>query len=146
MKRLLIACVFAGCSSDSVTVETDHTLTGVVGGQSWTFVAGETDAFLSNGSQNFFALFYASDYLACASSPPPGSSLIVAVPKQPGDYDFTSNRNMTFVVGAGDNLVTFEGRVIVDSVDGATVRGALAGSYDGDNDVNGTFELSICSQ
>ena len=40
----------------------DGPLTGMVYGQPWTFQAGGTDAFLSEGDDNFFATFYASAF------------------------------------------------------------------------------------
>src|SRR5688500_13877851 len=72
-------------------------LAGNVGGQPWTFVAGHTNAFLSEGETDFFAEFYAEAYTPCAFSTPQGNHLIVAVPKSPGDYDFSTSLNMTFV-------------------------------------------------
>lgn len=119
-------------------------LAGTVGGQPWTFVAGHTSAFLSDGEPDFFAELYAEAFAPCAFSTPPGNHLIVAVPKSPGDYDFSTSLNMTFVVGDSENLVTFDGRIVVDEVTDTLVRGGLAGDFDGDNDVSGQFELTIC--
>lgn len=120
------------------------TLSGTVGGQPWMFVAGHTNAFLSEGETDFFAELYPATFTACGFGTPQGDHLLVAVPKTPGDYDFTTNLNMTFVVGDSDNLVTFDGRIIVDEVTTTLVRGGLHGDFDGDNKVSGRFELTVC--
>jgi hypothetical protein len=119
-------------------------LAGTVGGEPWTFVAGHTNDFLSEGEDDFFAELYPAAFTACEFSTPPGNHLIVAVPKAVGDYDFSTSLNMTFVVGASDNLVTFDGRVRVDEVTATTVRGGLHGVFDGDNEVKGEFTLTVC--
>src|SRR5688572_32222448 len=117
----LLAVLGIGCSGSSVEVS-DQPLAGTVGGQPWTFVAGETDAFLSEGEDDFFALFYAEAYTACSFGAPGGDHLIISVPKEPGEYGFSLNLNMTFVVG-DSNLVATEGTVIVDEVTATTVSG-----------------------
>ncbi len=38
------------------------------------------------------------------------------------------------------------GRIVVDEVTATTVSGGLVGDFDGDNHVNGQFELTICTQ
>jgi hypothetical protein len=57
-----------------------------------------------------------------------------------------TSRNMTFVVGDSQNLISFDGRIIVDEVTPTGVKGGLVGSYDGQNQVNGAFELKICAE
>ncbi len=121
-------------------------LTGAVGGETWTFAAGETNAFHSEGENDYFAELYPAAYTQCGFSTPSGNHLIVSVPKKTGDFTFGTSRNMTFVVGDSNNLISFEGRVVVDEVTATTIKGGLVASYDGDNDVNGTFELAICAQ
>jgi hypothetical protein len=135
--------VAAGCGtsdSGSTTID-DGTLAGMVYGQPWTFQAGGTDAFLSEGDDNFFATFYANAF-TCGSEPS-GPSLIVAVPKVPGDYPMSLMRNMTFVMGS-DNKVAIDGRVVVDSVTATTVTGGLVGTFDDQNTVSGHFTLTVC--
>lgn len=143
---LLAAALVSGCTDGPGEVDTTRTLTGSVGGQAWTFAAGETNAFLSEGESDFFAELYPAAYTQCGFSAPSGDHLIVSIPKAPGDYTMGSQRNMTFVVGDSNNLVSFDGRIIVDEVTATSVKGGLVGRYDGDNEVNGTFELSICAQ
>jgi hypothetical protein len=138
----LLMLSLAACGTDYDIPATP--LAGKVGGQPWTFVAGETNFFLSEGEDDFFAELYPMAYEACGFGAPQGDHLIVAVPKAPGDYEFSLSLNMTFVVGDAENLVTFDGRVVVDEVTATTVRGGLHGVYDDDNEVSGRFELSVC--
>jgi hypothetical protein len=136
-------CFLAACGTNgsSMTID-DGPLTGMVYGQPWTFQAGGTDAFLSEGDDNFFATFYASAF-TCGSSEPSGPSLIVAVPKVAGSYPMSLMRNMTFVMGS-DNKVAIDGLVNVDSVTATTVTGGLVGTFDDQNTVSGHFTLTVC--
>ena len=134
-----------GCASDSDTPElSDTTMTGKIGGQAWTFTAGHTSAFLSEGEPDFFASLYPAAFTACGFSEPGGNHLIVAIPKTAGDYELSLSRNMTFVVGEATNLIATNGRIVVDEVTATTVKGGLVASYDGQNEVNGRFEVTIC--
>ncbi len=144
MTKLLVAStlLFAACGGEDIV---STPLAGQVDGQPWTFVAGHTSAFLSEGEDDFFATLYASSFTPCGFSEPGGNHLIVSIPKTPGDYDMGFGRNMTFVVGDSDNLVTLDGRIVVDSVTDTKVTGGLYGSYSGDNEVNGRFEITICA-
>jgi hypothetical protein len=148
---LVLVVSLAGCTDDGGDGDNDigiaeTPLAGTVGGEPWTFVAGDTNAFLSSGDPDFFANFYPTTFTTCNGFGPSGKSLIVAVPKTPGDYDFTTQRNMTFVVGPGDNLVTLEGRVRVDTVTATSLTGGLVGRFDADNDVSGTFTINVCPE
>lgn len=133
----------AGCASDGREDLVTTPLAGEVGGQAWTFVAGHTSAFLSEGEDDFFATLYAEQFTPCGFSEPTGPHLIVAIPKTPGDYDLSLSRNMTFVVDS-DNKISVDGRIVVDTVTADKVTGGLVSSYDGDNEVNGTFEVTVC--
>ena len=122
----------------------DQPLAGTVGGQPWTFAAGHTNAFLSEGEDDFFAELYAEAFTPCGFTSPSGDHLIIAVPKEPGEYDFSLQLNMTFVVGT-DNLVATEGVVVVDEVTATEVSGGVYGIFDGDNEIDGTFTLTVCA-
>jgi hypothetical protein len=135
----------AGCAADEGSAEISaEMMTGSVGGQTWAFKAGHTSAFLSEGEPDFFASLYPMTFTACGFSEPAGNHLIVAIPKMPGDYELSLARNMTFVVGGNQNLIATNGRIVVDEVTATTVKGGLVASYDGQNEVNGRFEVTIC--
>jgi hypothetical protein len=151
MNKLLLAALAlssaTACSTDTGSMAiADSQLAGTVAGQSWSFQAGATNAFLSEGEDNFFAALYPSTFTACGFSEPSGPHLIVAIPKVAGDYDLDLHRNMTFVTQDNRNLVSLDGRIVVDEVTATHVVGGLHGVYDGDNEVNGRFDVTICAR
>lgn len=138
--------VLAGCSSSDDNGENVATspLAGKVGGQTWTFQIGATDAFLSEGEDDFFAALYAESYTPCTGIEPTSPHLLVSVPKQPGSYDFGTMRNITFVTAGDDNLISLSGQIVVDSVTATMITGGVRSHRDDSNDVNGQFQLTIC--
>ena len=134
-----------GCATDEGSKDiSPEMMTGSVGGEAWAFKAGHTSAFLSEGEPDFFATLYPAMFTACGFSEPGGNHLIVAIPKTVGDYEMSLSRNMTFVVGDNQNLIATNGRIVVDEVTATTVKGGLVATYDGKNEVNGRFEVTIC--
>jgi hypothetical protein len=123
----------------------DTPLAGMVAGQPWTFVAGDTDAYLSEGEPDYFTSLYAETFTACSFSPASSNHLIVQLPRVPGEYPFSINGgNMTFAIAPSDNLVTFNGKIVIDEVTATTVTGGLYGRYNTANEVNGRFTATIC--
>ncbi len=138
----LAACTDSGGSTDIATTP----LAGKVAGQSWTFGGGVTDGFLSKGENNFFADLYSMAYSKCDhSGEPTGPHVILSIPRQVGDYTLSLGLNMTFVNGS-DNKIGTSGKISVDSVDATHVTGGIHAKYDGDNEVNGTFDVTICPE
>lgn len=149
-KLALLTTVLLSVGATACTVEAgsdaeilNSNLSGVVAGQNWNFVAGHTSAFLSEGEDDFFATLYPTAFTPCGFSEPSGPHIIVAIPKTTGDFDMSLGRNMTFV-NESNNLVSFDGHIRVDSVSATNVTGGLVASYDSDNEVNGTFDVTIC--
>lgn len=140
---LLVSSLAIGCGS-SVEISTG-TLAGTVGGQPWTFQAGHTSAFLSDGEPDFFASLYPAAFTACGLSEPGGPHILVAIPKEVGDYDLSLSLNMTFVHD-DQNLISTDGRIVVDSVTETRVTGGLHAIYDGDNEVDGQFDVTVCAE
>ena len=137
----LLVVSAAGCGASTEIADTP--LAGTVAGQPLAFVAGETNAFLSEGESDYFAELYPSAYTACGFGAPDGPHLILSVPKEPGDYEFGLSLNMTFYAD-GNNLVATEGAIRVDEVTATTVTGGVHGIFDGDNEVDGVFSIPIC--
>jgi hypothetical protein len=121
----------------------DQNLQGTIAGSPFSFVAGETDDFLSD-EDSFFATFYAEAYEACGFSSPQGDHLIVSVPTEVGTHNFTTSLNGTFVHGGSNNEVTFEGTVRVDEVTETEVSGGVYMVSGSDFEVDGNFTLTIC--
>lgn len=144
---LTLSLGLVGCGTDddggSMTIE-ETPLAGKIGGADWTFVAGHTSAFLSEGEDSFFTSMYPEQFTACGFSEPGGDHIIVGIPKEVGEYPMSLSRNMTFVVGE-ENLIGINGKIRVDEVTADKVKGGLVGSFDGDNQVSGTFEVTICA-
>ena len=147
MKKLLLcALLLSACAADSSSADLKDTpLAGTVGGQTWTFQAGDTDAFLSKDDPDFFATLYPGTFTACGFSQPAGNHLIVSIPKTPGEYPMSLSRNMTFVVG-NDNKIAIDGTIVVDEVTATSIKGGLVASFDSSNEVNGRFEIPICAE
>ena len=147
------AIAAAGCGSNmgggsptggSIAIS-GQPLAGKIGGQPWSFVNGETDAFLSDAT-SFFTTLYPTAYTACSFGKPTNvSSVLVQLPTAPGGYDVTLAMNATlYDVASNTNWVATRGRVVVDSVTATTVTGGLHIIYNGDNTVDGQFQVTIC--
>jgi hypothetical protein len=148
MNKLVGLSIALGAAACSVTTSHDidpGNLSGVVGGQVWSFQAGATDGFLSSGETDFYATLYPVAFTPCGLSEPSGPHLIVSIPKVAGDYNLDLSRNMTFVDGS-DNLIAVDGRIVVDIVTATHVAGGLHGTYDIDNEVNGQFDVTVCPE
>jgi hypothetical protein len=141
---LLAAATGCTISTDTMDISSS-TLTGTVAGQPWSFKAGHTSAFLSEGEDDYFATLYPTAFTTCGISEPTGPHIIVAIPKVPGDYDMGFDHNMTFVGNDSTNKVAFDGRIVVDYATSTHVVGGLHGYYDGANEVNGQFDVTICA-
>jgi hypothetical protein len=146
---LFASLALVGCATDdgdtSSTEIASSPVTGMVGGQAWTFAAGHTDAFLSEGDDDFFATLFPSQFTTCGFSEPSGNHLILSIPKTVGDYPMSLSRNMTFVVGS-DNKIAIDGHIAVTEVTATKVKGGIVAKFDSQNEINGTFEIPICPE
>ncbi len=152
MRALLPLLVFftaCGKNDDEETFDfsllSDDPLEGVIGGEPWAFDSATTDGFLS-GEDGFFTIFSSSPS-ACSSygSGGGGNEIITSLPVEPAEVTLSLSDSVTFYVEATfENLVATSGGIRVDSVTDDTIEGALYATYDNDNEVNGTFTVSIC--
>lgn len=143
-----LALVGCGDGDESHLAISDGDLSGVVGGESWTMVYAETDAFLSDGEDEFFTTLYAQAGTACTYNSSLSNRVLLSVPKTAGDYDLGFMLNGTFAVmtpNGTDNLVATRGRLVVESVGAAEVRAGVHMIYDDDNEVDGWFTASVCA-
>jgi hypothetical protein len=154
IRGLLVACLVCtwGCGSDGDGDESFDiaagTLSGKVGGQSWTFVAGEASSLFAD-DDTFFTDLYAEPIPSACQNGPPSSrnQLIFNLPMQPGDYRLSLGLTATFVIedgGTTDNLGATRGRLVVEEVTDSTVRGKAHVVFDADNEVDGTFQVARC--
>ena len=136
--------VMGACAGYEVT---DQPLTGKVGSNPWTFVEGYTDDFLSD-EDSFRAELYPADVDECGFFRPGAMDhLLVRIPTATGEYELSLQQNMTYVVYDEEgprNLVATEGVLVVESIDATTIMAGLHSRFDGDNEVDGNFEITIC--
>jgi hypothetical protein len=146
--RVLSPCLLllAGCDgSGGGAPISSQVLAGKIGGQAWTFVQGETDAFLSDGN-TFWVNLYASAFSACESfaAPIDENQILIQIPRTGGSYDLSLAQNATFYLPPGDNYVATRGHVQIDAITPTAITGGARITYDGDNTVEGQFQASIC--
>ena len=143
----LLALALGACTSSSGSTDISTApLAGTVYGQPWTFKAASTDFFLSKDSDTFFVNLYSSAYTPCKSMDPQGAGLIVELPKMPGDYPMSLSRNLTFTDGHAGNKIATEGRIVVSTVTPTMITGGLHATFDGQNEVDGQFTVTVCTE
>lgn len=145
-----LCLLLSGCGSDGDDANTGSasiamgTLTGKVGGASWTLAAAQTDSFFSDESE-FWVDLYSTAPTGCGSQGT-GSSVILNVPKKLGSHNLSLQLNGTFVLdnAAQDNLVATEGTIRVDEITDTRLRGGVTMTFDAANSISGEFEATIC--
>ena len=143
---LLAAACTDGKEDDLVCEIASSPLSGIIGGESWTFVQGETDDYLSD-DEGFFVSLYAESYDSCGHSWPDGNRLLALIPTAPGEYEFAFGQNATFVVPTDDtveNYVSFAGRMVIDEISETEISGGMCMSYGDENEVSGQFTVAVC--
>jgi hypothetical protein len=136
----------AGCdgSGDSATISS-QTLSGKIGGKAWTFTQGETDPIMSDSS-SFWVTLYASTFSACATFMPPedAGTVLLDLPKTAGGFDLSMSKTATFFIPPETNLAALQGHIQIDTVTSTTITGGAKITYNGDNTVDGQFQVTIC--
>jgi hypothetical protein len=144
---VLAACLAAGCSIGPIDISSAP-MAGLIGGTSWSLGTAETNAILSRSSSDQFVAFaYAEAVAPCtnAGSHLLSNRLILNVPRSPGDYLLGSGLNETFFVqSTGFNYLATQGRIVVNQVTDTMLSGAAHFRFDGNNDVDGQFQIQIC--
>ena len=130
-----------------------QSLAGTIDGKPWTFVAGETNHFLSQSSTNFFASLYEQAIDSpCLGTDPQGTTrlLILNIPMAVGHYALSLDLNQTFSyddgTGTYQNDVATSGVLDVTTLTASSLQGGVKMAYDAQNSVDGQFELGICAQ
>lgn len=147
---VILAALSCGACSDggdegeaSKTAIVSGPLAGLVGGKAWSFVSGQTDAFLSEEGDYWGEAY--SEASTCSSGFVDSDHLVLSVPRQPGDYALGPMLTATFsLTQNNDNLIAMKGHIVVDQVSASTIRGGAFIEFDAQNSVNGHFELTIC--
>jgi hypothetical protein len=125
-------------------------LAGTIDGQPWTFVAGQTDAFLSDGDTFFATLFDKPFAAPCDELQPQGAthSLILNIPKAVGRYALSLRLNQTFSYpkgGSTQNDIATSGTLEVIELTATSLSGGVKMSTGARNSVEGQFMITICA-
>jgi hypothetical protein len=146
----LTGCGGAGGGGGSVSAQP---LAGMINGQPWTFVAGQTDAFLSSTGDKYFAdLYDAPITTPCSIADPAGSigHLILNIPKTAGHYPLSLSLNQTFsyqdAKGTYQNDIATSGTLDVTSISATEIVGGVNMAYGTNDSVDGQFTISVCAQ
>jgi hypothetical protein len=131
-------------------------LSGKIDGVPWTFLVGETDAFLSSSDPTFFTNLYDTPLdVPCVGGIPSASerALIINIPKAVGSYTLsftTGGLTATFTYKQNDpnndyqNDIATSGRLDVTALTATTLTGDARITFDADNFVEGQFQVAIC--
>jgi hypothetical protein len=144
---LALTGLAAGCGSSSggSTTISSQPLSGKLGGQPWTLMTGVTNSFLSTSS-TYWVDAYAESFTPCTGSASSNADeIIMNLPMAVGNYTLSRSLNQTFYVATtGDNLIATSGEVDITDVSATTITGGAKFAYDGNNSVDGQFEMTIC--
>jgi hypothetical protein len=146
----MVALTACGGGSSGGGSPSSQPLAGMINGAAWTFVAGETDFYLSSmGTDYFTSLYDIPITTPCTPGGPSNakSSLILQIPKMPGHY----TQGGTFVypdptTGRPDNDFATSGTLEVTSISSTQIVGAVKMELGIKDSVDGQFTVSICQQ
>jgi hypothetical protein len=144
---LCVLPIALGCDGAANGPIATGPLSGEIGGQPWTLATGETDAFLSMGSNGYFVEAYPDLFTPCVgSAPDPNENqLVFTIPDAVGDYALSSSLNATFFVAATqDNLIATSGHLVVGQITATQITGGGHFTYDAGDTVDGQFQIQIC--
>ena len=150
----MITCTFFtsggfACGGDDSFEVLEQNLQGVIGGNEWTFVDGETNSFLSDET-SFFTTLYASDIENCGFISSRGHHILASLPNEVGTFelDFFEGRTITLVSTGPDdvpvNNIATEGVIEITEITETSIKGGISAATDNDNTINGQFDISIC--
>ena len=153
-----LATSLAGCGGGTADGSgnsdiSSQPLSGTIDGQRWTFVAGQTDHFLSKPTTFFATLYDQPIPAACTPGDPPGAtrSLILNIPTKVGQFPLSLAFNQTFVYSSGvnngfQNDIATVGVLEVTSLTTTTIQGGVKMALGNADSVDGQFEISVCAQ
>ena len=157
MRAVLFATAVVGlaaCGGDDGgapgTIATQP-LAGMIDGQPWSFVAGKTDAFLSETGDKFFATLFDKPFASspCDEFEPQDAthSLILNIPKAVGRYALSLSLNQTFSYPKGNstqNDIATSGTLEVTELTATSLSGGVKMAYGSRDSVEGQFMITVC--
>jgi hypothetical protein len=125
-------------------------LAGMIDGQPWTFVAGQTDGFLSETGDEFFATLFDKPFSSpCDQFQPQDAThwLILNIPKAVGRYALSLSLNQTFSYPKGTSIqndIATSGTLEVTELTATSLSGGVKMAYGSRDSVEGQFTITIC--
>lgn len=129
----------------------DQELSGEIAGDSWTYA----DGYVEEGTFDDEAildvsLFLAQDEPACETFGIEGDEVFFMIPNAVGLYKLSLNSNFegrtVTLLDREDftNIIVTEGAVEILTITSTGITGRIDARFDGNNYVNGNFEVSFC--
>ncbi len=142
-----MVAVMVACSDPSYTI-TPQPLQGKINGEGFTFGFGATDSFLDDADSFFATMFQgAAPTDPCGFSSSGGNGHVIAsVPRAPGEYPMSLQRNITLAYGGSNNQIITDGLIRVDSITATEVKGGIFADGGDNFTVDGEFTLKICTK
>ena len=143
---LSMVAALGACGETSYTI-TPQPLQGKINGEAFTFGFGATNSFLDDPDSFFATMFQgAAPTDPCGFSSSGGAGHVIAgVPRTPGEYPMSLQRNITLAYGGSNNQIITDGLIRVDSVTATEVKGGLFADGGDKFTVDGEFTLKICA-
>lgn len=134
-------------SSGSMTYDTKPT-NGVVAGQPWAFVSGVARPSAMDPDRLSISLYGIPVEDPCGFNFPE-QQVMTSVPTRLGETILGEGEPMatvTFYNSADNsNLISLDGRIEITSYDAQQVSGRIVSVYDDQNQVNGIFSVTMCT-
>lgn len=141
----------------------DKTADGLVDGKAWSLNTVEVFKSLSGDGEYEFRFYssapkdeFSGSEVSCnhLASGADSVSIVFSAPLTAGEHVLGADasgviQTMTFSFkksGSGNysNLATDRGKLLIDSIADGVVKGKIAGYFDANNHVNGTFTAKVC--
>ncbi len=118
-------------------------VSGALNGEDWTFVEGETNAFLSE-DDSYYVELYPASIEPCGTSGGGTPFVTFQAPHEPGEYE--EHIGLSYDEGTDTDEAHFgsPGTVTVDEVTDTAVYGQIDFDYDEDHVLSGHFGAHIC--
>ncbi len=142
---VLAFLLVAGCANTGAEDISSGTLAGTINGEAWSFVAGWGDP----GDSDVLVSLFSGAATACGFEDGSETHVLIAVPLTPGTYPFGLDKGQvaTMVYSMTDgtpmNVVATTGTLVVHEVTAEKVTAGVV-MVDGDHEVNGQFEVTLC--
>ena len=142
-----LAALAGGCGGGGgSTTISSQPLSGMIDGQPWTFMTGETNSSLSTASQ-YWVDAYAESFTPCTgNASSTADELLLSLPTAAGDFRSPRNSPKPSIIPPRRTTTSAPAAVQINvtAVTATTITGGARFAYDANNSVDGQFEVTIC--